>query len=150
MKNSAANSARYRAKDVEAYRERKREYARTPEQRAVRTAYMRVWRDKNREKHNAWSREYHQKNKEKVRASNRRQNLARYGLTEKEWTTKLRMQRNRCGLCREPFKSQRTTHVDHCHKTGKIRMLLCSRCNGALGWFEKYREKIVKYHEKEW
>lgn len=35
---------RYRLKDVEAYRKRKREYAKTPKERAYRRNYMRVWR----------------------------------------------------------------------------------------------------------
>ena len=42
---------RHRNKDIEAYRKHKAEYARTPEQRAVRAEYMRKWRAKNVEKH---------------------------------------------------------------------------------------------------
>lgn len=52
---------RHRLKNLDAYRKRKREYARTPEQRARRVAYGRLWREKNREKYNAWAREYHKK-----------------------------------------------------------------------------------------
>lgn len=45
MDNSpAARSARYRAKDVDAYRKRKAEWARTPEQREKRRLYALKWR----------------------------------------------------------------------------------------------------------
>ena len=40
-------SARYRAKDIAAYRARKNAYAKTPEQRAKRAAYLRRWRERN-------------------------------------------------------------------------------------------------------
>ena len=38
--------------------------------------------------------------------------------------------------------------IDHDHKTGKFRGLLCSRCNRQLGWYEKHREQIEKYLNK--
>lgn len=41
-------------------------------------------------------------------------------------------QDGRCALCRESEANRRLA-VDHDHKTGRVRALLCSRCNTALG-----------------
>jgi len=43
----------------------------------------------------------------------------------------------RCAICEE-ILSQDTKHihVDHCHKTNKVRGLLCANCNKGLGFFK--------------
>jgi recombination endonuclease VII len=40
-------------------------------------------------------------------------------------------QQGLCAICEKPMGDDPTT--DHCHRTGRIRALLCRRCNGALG-----------------
>jgi len=44
-------------------------------------------------------------------------------------------QNGRCGICNIPFESKVPDNpaIDHCHASGKIRGLLCSKCNSALG-----------------
>ena len=39
--------------------------------------------------------------------------------------------------------------IDHDHKTGLFRGLLCQACNRQLGWYEKHAESIVNYLEKD-
>ena len=43
-------------------------------------------------------------------------------------------QSGHCAICIN--KDKRKLAVDHCHKTGKIRGLLCSNCNQGLGMFK--------------
>lgn len=43
----------------------------------------------------------------------------------------LQEQNNSCYICLEAFIKRAS--VDHCHKSGKIRRLLCNNCNVALG-----------------
>lgn len=144
--SSAERSARYRNKDVDAYREKKAAYARTPEAREKRTAYMRIWRGKNREKHNQQARESHHRNKDKHKEQIIRDYyVSKYGITLDEKHQMIMAQNGCCKICQKPFKSTRTTHVDHCHKTGIIRGILCTVCNTKLGWLEMYTDKINEY-----
>lgn len=71
------------------------------------------------------------------REDRRARNLKRnYGLSIKQYEWMETMQRNRCGICdREEPKGR--LHVDHCHKTGKTRKLLCTGCNLGLGAFRE-------------
>jgi hypothetical protein len=58
---------------------------------------------------------------------------AKYGLSHEEYNVKLAAQGGRCAVCHGLFKDRKTTHVDHCHTTGKVRDILCHNCNRALG-----------------
>jgi hypothetical protein len=54
-----------------------------------------------------------------------------YGLTPAQYDELLRRQGGRCAICRAKPKSKRLA-VDHDHKSGAVRGLLCSRCNHDL------------------
>jgi formate dehydrogenase maturation protein FdhE len=56
----------------------------------------------------------------------------KYGLEITEYKRMFRQQKGRCAICHKPQKS-RWLAVDHDHKTGKVRSLLCTRCNTILG-----------------
>lgn len=144
-------SARYRAKDVNAYRAKKAEFARSPEQRKKRTEYMRVWREENREKHNAQARASHARNKHKHVEKNKDRRLQTlFGITMLDKSSMVDAQGGCCLICKEQFTSARATHVDHCHKTGIVRGILCHRCNTKLGWFERYYLEISEYLDTVW
>jgi hypothetical protein len=144
---NAEKSARYRAKDVEAFRARKRAYTRTPEQREVRRLYMQGWREKNRARHNELARESHQRNKHKHVGKHRLYHLAKkYGITAADYERMFAEQDGKCLICRTD-KTGRWSffHVDHDHATGKVRGLLCVSCNTRLGWFELHGPAITEY-----
>jgi hypothetical protein len=73
----------------------------------------------------------------------------RYGLTKADVARMAEEQNHCCAICGEPEKEMRsgiTRHlaVDHDHKTGKVRGLLCSACNTALGKFDDDPELIAR------
>jgi Autographiviridae endonuclease VII len=59
---------------------------------------------------------------------------ARYGLTIKAFDEMVARQAGRCVICER--RSARRLSVDHCHATGLVRALLCSKCNVGLGNLE--------------
>lgn len=67
----------------------------------------------------------------------------KFGLTLDEYENLLRRQGGRCAVCgRRPGKA--SLHVDHDHKTGDIRGLLCFRCNGGLGQFKEQPARLLR------
>ena len=64
----------------------------------------------------------------------------RYGITKAIYNQMLEAQNYLCAICGKPetsfdkkHKTARLLSVDHNHKSGKIRALLCTRCNHTLG-----------------
>jgi Recombination endonuclease VII len=58
-----------------------------------------------------------------------------------------KIQDGRCAICSDEFGNKRP-HLDHCHKTGLIRSLLCHRCNMALGQINdniEIAKNIIRY-----
>lgn len=66
----------------------------------------------------------------------RRWNLKKFGLTPEQYDGRLKAQKGRCAICGRIPPIGRRLAVDHDHKTGKVRGLLCGQCNVALGLFE--------------
>lgn len=59
--------------------------------------------------------------------------IRRYGVTKPDWDRMLAAQDGLCAICDDV-----PTCVDHCHKTGRVRGLLCNRCNVNLAVLENY------------
>ncbi len=66
-----------------------------------------------------------------------------YGLTLKQHEQLYLDQNGRCGLCSESVAYDKT-YTDHDHKTGKVRALLCIRCNTGLGMFKDTVEGLQR------
>ena len=66
----------------------------------------------------------------------RKANLKTFGLTINDYDNMLLAQNTQCAICGvNKCSSGRRFAVDHCHATGRIRGLLCLRCNQAIGKF---------------
>lgn len=59
----------------------------------------------------------------------------KYGLSRGQYDMLLRIQHGACALCLRPPSNIRL-HVDHDHRTGIVRGLLCHRCNRGLGYIQ--------------
>ncbi len=58
----------------------------------------------------------------------------KYGITPEDFGLMFDEQGGVCGICPRPLEvGSYKTHVDHDHKTGRVRGLLCLQCNTALG-----------------
>lgn len=67
------------------------------------------------------------------RARQRNYNLGRYGLTSADFESLAASQDGRCAACGVAPATRQRLVVDHDHKTGRVRGLLCQPCNLALG-----------------
>ena len=88
-----------------------------------------------------WARTYRKENKVKLQAAKNN-----YNITIKE--AKELYDKKECDICEKTIKIEKHKHIDHCHKTNKIRGTLCSNCNRALGYFKddiKILQKAIKY-----
>lgn len=62
----------------------------------------------------------------------------KYGITEDDYERMMLEQDGKCAICNrtEPTGRWKRLAVDHCHKTGKVRGLLCDKCNRGMGLLE--------------
>lgn len=91
----------------------------------TRSQYLKDWRRKNADRVRAYDR---------LRAPYRadQTSQAKYGITIRDRNRLLRGQGYRCAGCRK--KKDGHWHTDHCHRTGRVRGVLCRPCNLALGF----------------
>ena len=75
----------------------------------------------------------------------------KYNITLDDKNKMKNEQDNKCLICKNEFKDDKSTYVDHCHITNKIRGLLCHTCNSGLGMFKdniEYLERAIEYLKK--
>jgi hypothetical protein len=88
------------------------------------------------------SKKYRELNPEKYKLGIRNATLKKkYGITIEEYNSMLATQNNQCAVCFDAPKHQRL-HVDHNHKTGKVRGLLCQACNVSIGKMKESPELL--------
>jgi hypothetical protein len=71
-----------------------------------------------------------------------------YGITREQYNKLLEKQNNSCACCKINQKDlHKLLSVDHCHKTGKIRGLICNNCNLGIGSLGDNKEGIWKAYQ---
>ena len=110
-------------------------------------AKLRKWHNDNKDKKSQSFKNWSEKNKARLRGSS----LARkYGLSNEDYISMFESQIGLCAICNEPQQGitkdgeTRFLCVDHCHSTGKVRELLCVKCNTGLGQFRDNPEFLIK------
>lgn len=136
-----------------------------------RSEYFKKYREENKEKRNEYSRKYYHEKEKKDRSEyfkqyrldniekkrqydrehkreyKKRHRAQRYGITVEEYNKMLEEQNGVCKIC----GSNEKLCIDHDHKTGEVRAILCSKCNSAIGLMNEDTnlfEKAIAYLKK--
>jgi hypothetical protein len=113
------NSYQSKCKECQ-YSLRKKRYWSTPEDKRKKLA-----REKMKKLvESGWTREYRMR--------------TRFGISIEEYEKMLSEQNGGCAICGSFINNnlRKNLAVDHCHNTGKVRGLLCHKCNSGIGFFD--------------
>mgnify|MGYP001562051975 CR=1 FL=1 len=129
-----------------------------PDRKQTSTECCARWREKNEEYERVRHKKYREEHKEEIAAKQKEYNLRRspesrlaswyrlrYDLSFEDYNVILEAQGGGCAICgaRVGDSLRRRLVVDHNHGTGKVRGLLCGRCNMAIGLFLDDKELLV-------
>jgi hypothetical protein len=135
------STERDRARERKNERRRKR-YAENPEHRKRRLDSSDRYRVAHRAKINAQRRhrwatdpDYRARVLAELRKLHRKMVLRRHGMSLEEYERLLALQGGVCAICQKAPR-RGLLCVDHCHRTGMIRGLLCAKCNSGLGFYD--------------
>ncbi len=114
------------------------------------SAHRKTYQKANTERLNAYNRKWYAKNIESERASgiawyhaNESEiRCKRYGLTITAYRDLLDRQSGACAICLS-LPNRNRLHIDHDHATGRVRGLLCTRCNAGIGMFRDNPELML-------
>lgn len=100
----------------------------------------------------AYQKSYREKNQKLLSDKERER---RFGITRQEYAELFHRQDGKCAICKQPETAMRlgkvkALAVDHDHKTGRVRGLLCSDCNTGIGKLKddtKILQSAIRYLE---
>ncbi len=119
----------------------------------------RKWSARNRDRIRLTKKREYEKNRDKyleyMRSDVRRKRhfawklSKHFGISVEQYEEFMRRQAGCCAICLQPpdeakgHKNKPRLHVDHDHKTGRVRGLLCNSCNAGLGYFRDDIELLL-------
>jgi hypothetical protein len=102
----------------------------TPHRREIEKTASQRWRERHPERH---------------RVSSRKMSIKKLGLIYEEVNEYFENHNGLCDICESPPTDGKTNlNIDHDHKTGEFRGLLCGSCNRALGLFKDSAEILTR------
>ena len=129
----------------------------SPEARKQKLKKLNEWRVNNPEKRKEQKRRHYLKNKDKIDQQakdwyhNNKERYygntikRKYGLTLNEYNALRLEQDYKCAICGDHEEVVgKKMYVDHNHDTGKIRKLLCTKCNVGIGMLKDSAEVLLK------
>lgn len=134
--------------------DKERRAARQARWREANPNYHKEWREKNRESRRETEIKYREQHREELieRARERRKRYPEkaraatrkyaYGLSDEQVQAITDEQGGHCAICGKA--NHRALCLDHCHSTGKVRGLLCDRCNVGLARFGDSIENLQR------
>jgi hypothetical protein len=128
------------------YKRKKREWYLKNKEKV--TQQSQAWKAANPERFEELQVEWRKNNPHRIKVytqrSKRKIRLKNYGLTSEQFEQMVQDQNNLCAICEQPCSSGKLLAIDHNHKTGKVRGLLCTRCNVRLGMIENVQAMRFK------
>ena len=111
-----------------------------------------LWRESTKteraQKFKEYQKEWYEENKERLitKGVERTRNLpkdtrksyiikSKYGIDIFRFKEMLKESNNKCTVCGKEHSDELPLNIDHDHKTGEVRGLLCKKCNYGLGFF---------------
>ncbi len=104
------------------------------------------WYKTNKTVVNERARQWYRNHKELVKQRSRDGEIFRnFGLTRQDYNRLFQIQGGMCKICGiHQMSVNKNLRVDHCHKTKRVRGLLCHNCNIALGLLKENIETLKK------
>jgi hypothetical protein len=140
-----------------------KEYWVTPEKFALNQERNGRWAKENAEKNKKNAKRWNMENRERYNENKKRsaknnpdickniQLRNKFGITLDDYNKMLANQGGVCAICKQTCGTGKSLAVDHCHKTKKVRGLLCQHCNTGFGQFresKKYLYSAIEYCDK--
>lgn len=134
--------------------------------KSEKAAYDKVYKKKNKKQVKLWNQKYYKQNKKRLLAYQQKYHkehalemhsyhrdyyrFKSYGIDKDTFDKMFTSQNGKCFICETVFNltnKKTSPHIDHNHHTGKVRSLLCQKCNLGLGNFQENIDFLIKASE---